>query len=260
MKKLHLVEKLHRLSLNRKKEEEAFLNFISNTYRYRDFVRQFIADARWNEQIEIIISQYIVSLVSIWETFFRDIFVFVVKKNPNLVDEIKKRKPKKIKGLVAVPPQLIEEFVATIFNFQNLDSIQEALAVVLGDKNVPKRIAEEKALIAVPRKGVTSIKLDQLFPDWRNDIDRIIAERHRIIHDANHRCIVTRKEISRWETELFLYLQLLGLFISRKFQLPWIKFNTEIIAFEVSPETSAKKKAMLLTIDDLLSNDYELLN
>ena len=260
MAKTKLIEKLKLLSRNRKKEEEAFLNFVSNTYRCREFISHLIKDHRLEKHTDIVISLYLVSLVSIWETLFRDIFIFVLKRKPEFVEKINKKKLKKRTDVVSLPSELAEEYSGYLFSFQNIESISEAYGLVVGNDNVLEQVVQQKALIAARNKGVGIFRMDKLFPKWRKDIESMLTERHRIMHDANHRCPLTRKQISRLETEMFLFLQLLGLFVSQKFQLPWIKFNRELVAFEVSSETNERLMPMLITIDDLLADDYEVLD
>jgi len=198
--------------------------------------------------------------VSIWETLFRDIFVYVIKKNPDCLDAFKKQKSKLTRNLNLIPPELAEEFVAYLFNFQNQDSIEEVLVVLLGNQDGLKQLVQQSPLIAVRNKGITVFEMNKLFPNWRSDIDFLLAERHKIIHDANHRCSVKRKEIARLETELFLYQQLFGILFSTKYQLPWIKVDVGTKAFEITPETNEKKREVVLTIDDLLADDYETID
>jgi hypothetical protein len=255
--KPQLIEKLQSLSRNRGDGKGVFLNFISNSYRMRQYISCLISDRKNNQAIDIIISQHIISLVSIWETLFRDIFIYVVKKNPNCIEKLKIQKPKLKRNLNSIPIELAEEFVAYLFNFQNQDSIEEALAVLLGNTNGLKQLVQQRTLIIIRHKGIASFEMDKQFPTWHNDIDFLLAERHKIIHDANHRCSVTRKEIAALETELFFYQQLLGILFSTKHKLPWIKINIDKVVFEVTSEIDERKRGVLLTINDLLADDYE---
>jgi len=213
-------------------------------------------DEAWTSTI---ISHYIVSLVTCWETFFRDVFVFLLKRHPNISKKVKSsNKVKKILGRFAVKKVDQEEYIASIFNFQNLKSLRNAFAPILGSAENIDKPTKQTAFMYIKNKGWFEFNLPKMFPKWTNDLDFILQERHRIIHDANHSTNVTRKDIQRIETVLFFYLQLFGIYISNRFQLPWIKLNTRISALELAAKTKIDVKNVVLTFDDLLSNEWEI--
>ena len=261
MSKQTFIEKLTSRRANRKGEENVFLNLTSSLYRERKFVHILVSQRLSEIWTAKIISQYIVFLVTCWETFFRDVFVFLLKRYPNLADELKQNaKVKKILGHAPVNLLDQEEYIASIFNFQNLESLQDAFAPILGIHGNLELPAKENVFIHVKQKGWLPFDFLALFPNWIGDLDFTLQERHRIIHDANHSCTVSRKDIQRIESVLFFYLQLFGIFVSNRFQLPWIKFDITISYLKVVAATDHNLKDILISFDDLLSDDWEVLD
>jgi hypothetical protein len=216
-----IMQKLISLRANRKGEENAFVNLIGNLYRHRKFVHDMISEKLSESQMDMVISRYVVSLVTCWETFFRDVFVFLLKRHPSISDRLRLNK-KVQRSLRRAPddPAVEEEFIANIFNFQNLDSLRDAFAPILGTIGKLELPARQDAFIHVKGKGWLPFSLSNLFPKWKDDLNFILQERHRIIHDANHSGTISRKDIQRIESVLFFYLQLFGIFVSNRFQLP----------------------------------------
>ena len=220
------IEKLISRRANRKGEENAFLNLTSNIYRERKYVHILISQKLPEVWTSMIISHYIVSLVTCWETFYRDIFVFLLKRHPDIVDKLKQNtKVNKVLGHAPINLPEQEEYIASIFNFQNLESLQEAFAPILGVKGNLELPTKEDIFVHAKGKGWLPFNLSALFPKWTNDLDFILQERHRIIHDANHSSTVSRTDIARIESVVFFYLQLFGIFVSNRFKLPWMKMD-----------------------------------
>jgi hypothetical protein len=255
-----LIDKLSALQTSREGEENACFNLVRNVSKQRAFLHELISVNKHTSWTSQIISSYIVSLVSCWETFFRDVFVFLLKRNQTFSDALKKSKTVG-KVLGHLPKGIVdqEEYIAHIFNFQNLHDIEDAFSLILGPNSGLRPPAEQDTLCFVSNKGWAQFSLSKLFPDWASDLDFILQERHRIIHDANYLSVVSNKYIQRIETELFFYLQLFGIFVSNNYQLPWVKLNTDIMAMQLVTSTAENCKAIVLTLDDLLSNDWEVM-
>lgn len=136
MKKRKMTERLNKqiieLRNSRNKIEDYSFNFLNNIYRYSALIHKLIKIRLETDLIEVATSQYLISLVSCWETFFRDTFVFVVSKDVNYRKEIIK--------LVGVKQEVVEslendnlmaDFLSKSFNFQNLEDIESAFSPIL---------------------------------------------------------------------------------------------------------------------------------
>lgn len=254
------IDKLATRQANRKGGENAFLNLFNNFYNERRFIHVLITQNLSNGWTSTIISHYIVFLVICWETFFRDVFVFLLKQHPSLKNELQRNaRVRKAMGRTKASTLDVDEYIADMFNFQNLESLQDAFAPALGIHNGLELPTEQLTFMNVREKGWLPFDFSSLFPTWNADLDFILQERHRIIHDANHRCTVSSSDIQRIECVLFYYLQLFGIFASDRFQLPWIKFNVKVSYLEVVTISNEYYKNILISFNDLLSDDWEVM-
>ena len=214
MAKKSFIDKLNSLRANRKGEENVFANLVGSLYTERMFVHILLSQKLPEIWTRTIISNYVVSLVTCWETFFRDVFIFVLKRNPRIADELAQNAHvRKVLGRAPASQPDQAEYVASLFNFQNLDSLLEAFGPVLGEHGNLDIPTSEEVSVSSKRHGWAIFSLPTLFPGWKEDLDFILQERHRIIHDANHVCTISRKEIPGLESVLFSYLQLFGIFV-----------------------------------------------
>jgi len=254
------IDKLSSLRANRNGDENAFLNLTSNLYTERMFVRILISQKLPEIWTRTIISHYLVSLVTCWETFFRDVFVFLLKRNPNIADELAQNpNVKRVLGHAPTTQLDQEEYIASVFNFQNLDSLLDAFGPILGEHKSLDVPTNEEVFVNSKRDGWARFSLPALFPEWKLNLDFILQERHRIIHDANHSCTVSRKDIQHLESVLFFYLQLFGIFVSNRFHLPWIKLDVSTSYLNLISSIDDNSKNIVLTFDDLLSDEWETL-
>ncbi len=252
------IEKLNSLRANRNGDENVFLNFTSSLYTERMFVRIVIAEKLPEVWTKTIISHYIVSLVTCWETFFRDIFVFLLKRNPALAAQLAQNaRVRKVLGRSPASEADQAEYIAGVFNFQNIDSLSEAFAPILGGHRGLDLPTREHVFVNSKARGWVKFSLPALFPEWKANLDFILQERHRIIHDANHSCTVTRRDIRQLESVLFFYLQLFGSFVSVRFDLPWIKLDVTTSYLRVAPGAKSNWRSIVITFDDLLAENWE---
>jgi hypothetical protein len=183
-----------------------------------------------------------------------------MKRHPRLAKDFGANpKVKKLLGRRSVNPLDQEEYLASMFNFQSLESLLEAFAPILGIRGNLDVPTNEEVYIHVKDKGWLPFNFATLFPNWDHDLDFILQERHHIIHDANHSCSVSKTDIRRIELVVFFYLQLFGAFVSNRFQLPWIKIDTETSYLKLYTTMNEHLKNVLISFDDLLSDDWELL-
>jgi hypothetical protein len=260
MTKMSFIEKLNSLRANRKGDENAFLNLISSLYTERMFVYVLLAQKLSENWTKTIISHYIVSLVTCWETFFRDVFVFLLKRNPSIASEhAQNARVRKALGRAPGSEPDQTEYIASLFNFQNLESLLDAFGPFFGEDGSLDLPTNEHVLVNSKRYGWSMFSLPAIFPDWKENLDFILQERHRIIHDANHSCTVSRKDIRELEAVLFFYLQLFGILVSGRFELPWIKLDITTSVLSITFGTNSDWRNIVITFDDLLSDDWETL-
>lgn len=261
MAKQTFIDKLISRRASRKGDENAFLNLVSNLYTERMLVRVLVSQKLPEIWTKLIISHYLVSLVTCWETFFRDVFVFLLNRNPGIADKfVHNTRVKKVLGRAPTTHPDQVEYIASIFNFQNLDSLLAAFGPILGEHETLDLPTKEDVFLHSKRKGWVIFNFPALFPEWKRDLDFILQERHRIIHDANHPCTVSRKDIQQLESVLFFYLQLFGILVSNRFHLPWIRLDIRTLALNLTSSMDEHLKNIVITFDDLIADDWVTLN
>ncbi len=252
MKKPKISKKLksilNELHNSRNEIEEFNFNFLGNIYRYATLMHKLIEVRLDSSLFEVAVSQYVASLVSCWETFFRDTFIFVVSNNEKFRSEIIK--------IVEVNHQeakqldngkLVTGYLSKCFNFQNLNDIENAFSPIFGHKlfvTIGKYIFP---ILGVDGRISFDFCYETITPNYLEVIGKVYEERHKIIHDANYRLKMEVTFIQNAESSFVIFPQLFTIALSNKMNLP----------LAVIEDTMHQCKApYIFTIKDILSTEW----
>ena len=258
MKKRSMTERLSKqiieLQSSRNNIENYSFNFLNNIFRHSALMHKIIKINRESNLIEVATSQYLISLVSCWETFFRDTFVFIVSKDANFRKEIIE--------LIGVKQEIVEnlehdnfiaDFLSKSFNFQNFEDIESAFSPIL-KKEMFKKIGNYKFFhLGLNARIATNFCYEEIFPNYIETIKQVYEERHKITHDANYRSNLGIDLIQKAEALFVVFPQLFTVWMSDKMHLPLTTNENEV-------QGSVKQNEFIVpyifTINEILSTDW----
>ncbi len=198
------------------------------------------------ELLKIAYRQYYVFLVSCWETFFRDVFVYVHTQDERLTESLLEKMKPAIDTFndddISLP-----ELLSKSFNFQNINDLEEAYDEVWG-KNFLKHICStDIGPCGVNGKVSDGFVVDNLFDDWHDDIFKTFSIRHKVVHDANFRPEVDIQFIQKAEAVFLLIPQIATQRIAERFNLKRIAFTK-----------GENCVPYIFTVSEILANDWQV--
>jgi hypothetical protein len=236
------AEILKQRSLHRGDPEELVLGFVVNYSAPARLMRSFLPPTKGKEDIlQAAARAYIIGIAACVETFFRDLYIYLLKRNSSLLrralkDGDRKHLPRYLAAGVSA-----EEFAASQVSFQSAEAINQNISIFFSTPFFD--ILDQFELICeVPsalRTGPARLKLPSC---WESDLGRVFSLRHEFAHDANSKTQVCTEEMQRIETTALLMCQITAL-------LPGIASRVIV---------SGKNLPAILLISDLISDDWEV--
>lgn len=225
MNKLEII--LEKRRNRRKRSRVPINNFITKWLNASDLLEKIHKKIRARELIQEARRQYIISLVTGLEVFLKDAFVQLIDKYNFDYEPLVKKKSYPISLIdmqyIIKHKVTMGEMIAEQFNFQNLDSIQDAFSSLLGFDFFSA--LKKYKWIFDDKKPDGYL---QLAIDFYIKIDRLIKLRHSFAHDVNFKKKLTMNEITKLDIELLTFANLLDFFIEDlidgKINLPHSRF------------------------------------
>lgn len=179
------------------------------------------------KELQVPISQYIISLVGCWETYFRGTFIFLLNNDQAFYQSTVQSINITQQNTAATEVSdgiSHAELIAQYFNFQNLHDTETAFAP-LSENGLFDTIGAYPVPFLVRSKGVVeNLVLNRAF-DIYKILDEVFRKRHRIVHDANYRPNITKDLIASGEALIFLFPQIFALLVATAYDLPHATFN-----------------------------------
>lgn len=216
------------ISANRNGMDQYYQNFLLNSGRTISFTdsAEKGSDELTQQYEERIIEHSIVFLISTWETFFRDICVFLI----NEIKEISVRAECIIGSdkLGEVEKLGIKaEYYSKLYNYQNIDEIRSSFLNLLNCD-----VFEEVGNHIIPYiedEQVYKFNMNVSINDWFLKVMEVFEERHKIIHDANYRTKYKINDIKKIENILLCFPQIFCIWLSEKYSSKFdvMRLNTK---------------------------------
>lgn len=242
-----LVEELIALRDSRKSIDHFFFSHQVNFYENCRLMHSFVAsDSDKRELLVIAYRQYYVFLISCWETFFRDVFVYVHTMDERLTDHLLEKMKPAIDTFddddIALP-----ELLSKSFNFQNINDLEEAYDEIWGTNFLKHICSTDIGPCGVNGQVAGGMVVDNLFNDWYNVVVKIFSIRHKVVHDTNFRPEVDIQFIQKDESVFLLIPQFATHFAAKKFRLKRIAFSN-----------GEHSVPYIFSVSEILSNDWEV--
>ena len=235
--KPNLIKELAELKNNRASFNDFSVGYLLNVSRRFNLMHHILNDKELKkdkQSIYIATGQYISSLVTCWETYFRDIFVYVVELDPNKKSEISDfitEKGMSIQELENAQLNL-SDFGSKQYNFQNLKDTCTALNFLFNDsKNRITEFIEGSLVDVVFTKYNFLLYWLQEEKDISQEVYNVLEQgfeiRHAVVHDANYIYKIEPNFINVFEDCMVIYPQLISILLAKKYNAKRPVYNME---------------------------------
>jgi hypothetical protein len=239
-----LVDELIELRNSRESIDEFIYSFLKNFSENCKLMHSYLKPQVPKEFIYIAYRQYFVFLISCWETFFRDIFVYVYSTNESLMEKLLQKisDTDESSEYQDIP---LSELLTKSFNFQNMGDLELALSDIF-DKSFLEYICQTQTDTCGLNGNFThDFSIDSLCSEWREIIEKTFNIRHKVVHDASFRPEYNVEFVQKSETIFLMIPQIATYFLAKRFNLKSIVLSNE--------QYSAP---YLFSIKDILAEDY----
>ena len=214
-----LSKELKLLKNTRQSVDDFCLSFLKNFSLHSCFMHNHLNNKKeLQSSFEVAYHQYVVFLVSCWETFFRDLFVYVNTNNQEINHDLLNRMQGNIEKINMEDDITLAEILSKSFNFQNIDDIEKAYDGLWEGGFLNYICHTDIGYCGISGKISNGFTLTDLFYDWKNIIEVTFETRHRIVHDANFRPQIDIDLIQKSEPIFLLIPQIATHFIAKKFK------------------------------------------
>lgn len=237
-----IVNELLSLRESRKSIDDFNFSFLTNFSDNCRMMHIFVCEDS-NKLFDVAYRQYLVFLVSCWETFFRDLFVYVNTRDTDsiekLIDNMKINE-----NLLDLSKITLPELLSKSFNFQNINDLETAYNSLWGSDFLESVC---KTKVEVDGKVASGFSISSLFEDWHSTIAKVFYVRHKVVHDANYRPEVDVLFVQRAEALFLLIPQLVTYFVAEKYSLKRVALSNG--EFSVP---------YIFSVNDVISDDWEI--
>lgn len=247
-KKPHIIEELTLLRETREPFEGFTFSFLRNISEHCNLMHSLISkNPDKKDLFKIAYRQYFVFLVSCWETYFRDVFVYIHSRDDKLTDSLLEKMDFKASSYDSSDITL-PELLSKSFNFQNLNDLEEAYNGLWGDNFLHKICNFDFAPCGLNGNIATEMIIKNLIPDWRIILEEVFKIRHRVAHDANFRPEIDISLVRKAEIIFLLIPQLSSIMITTKLDLSYtLTSNNE------------SEVPYIFSIHDILAKDWVII-
>ncbi len=244
-----LIQELTDLRDSRKSIDDFSFNFLANFGEHCQLMHANLQKNQISKElVKVAYRQYFVFLVSCWETFFRDIFVYIYSRDSKSLELLLEKM-----NITETTPILqnitLSELLSKSFNFQNINDFESAYHSLWEEDFLEYICKTETDCCGLNGKVTKGFSITSLFPEWRKIIDESFKIRHKVIHDANYRPEVGVDLIQQSEALFLMLPQVVTYFIAKRFELRSIALSN-----------GEYTVPYLFTVHDILANDWEVVD
>lgn len=240
-----IIDELLSLRKSRGAIEDVSISFLLNFAENCRLMHSLIS--KEDKKIEIYKTayrQYFVFLISCWETYFRDVFVFVhsvdESRTATLLSKMKTETSIDINNEIN-----LSELLSKSFNFQNLNDLEEAYNGMWGESFLDYICKANISPCGLSGRIAQNLSINRLFTDWRPLIEEAFYIRHKVVHDANFRPQVNIELVRKVEALFLIIPQFATHIISER-------FNLKKIVISDGQNTCG----YIFNVGDILSDDW----
>ena len=239
-------------------------NLIENLSDRNNFIHKELKYYKENNKtvdknLKIITGMYICSLITCWETFFRDLYIFLCDSDEDINARLQEVQTQEI------PLNLtLGEFNARKYNFQNLKQIKDALDNIFQRETVSLSDYFTTEIF----EGVLN-KNYSLIYNWiqngsiKEKIDNTLEKgfeiRHKVTHDANFLIDFDSTLLSEIECVFQTVPQFLTSSIAEKYSQKRLVFNVKENYVRITNTPTENEKNYVFNTEDFMAEDYKII-
>jgi len=225
------------------------LNFLRNMARVTKNIRTVTNGHPGTATLETK-RQFVIGLVSCFETFFRDMFVYYLDNNKSVLDMYWTESHGTLgdSGEAGDPVEISRaELLADTINFQNMHSVDHAFRhIFVGGGTLSQRLSSHKATVSIPSRADNGLAQLALPDDWLDVFDSLLRLRHRLVHDANFAPEIPTKDLGVFELYVLWVAQFFHFVIAQT-----------LVDYQIIVDQNGIP--VMLLGEDLVSDDWNLM-
>lgn len=167
-------------------------------------------------------SQFIISCITVFEVYFRDLFLVIFKLcTTDILERCKNILKNKfsLEDIIYVYSNNIEisDFISSFINFQNLQNIEKVFSAFLEKSffdSLKGREFKSRKSNGIPFK---------LKDDYYLDLKNFIELRHLVVHDYDMNLEINDDDLDKYYSELLLFITASDVLIHQDFIEPHLK-------------------------------------
>ncbi|NOU60810.1 hypothetical protein [Marinifilum caeruleilacunae] len=241
------------------------MNLIRNLGDRNNFIHKELDyykenNKKLDKNLKIVTGLYVCSLITCWETFFRDLFIFLCDSDEAINDKLNES----LKG--EIPLDLtIGEFLARKYNFQNLNQTKEAFdSIFQRDTTTLTEYFTSEVFEGVLHKDYSLIFKWIHDGVFKENVDRVLEKgfeiRHKVTHDANYLIDFDSKLLAEIECVFQIIPQFFISSFAAKYSQNRLVFNIKEKYIRITDNPMKDEKNYAFNVKDFMAEDYEIVN
>ncbi len=224
------------------------VNFLGNFGRSARLMHRVLATLRDDKVVcEEAMRGYITAMASCLETFYRDLYIYVLSQDEEslrraLAEVRDKATLAEIHSLLA-DGLTFSEIVTGKATFQSISEIDSFVSKLFHPAGYLDTLQDYEHMCLVPSRAARQARF-KLDDKWRTNLAKIFTTRHALVHDANMSFQLSANEMASLETTALFVPQLTAELVSKK--------------FDGKGTLRIRDLPVLILVDDLLSDDWEV--
>jgi len=239
------------------------MNLVSNLGDRNNFIHKELDYYKANKRkidknLKIVTGLYVCSLITCWETFFRDLFIFLCNSDNEINNLLKDSQEDEL------PLDLtIGEFVARKYNFQNLKQTKDAFDFIFQrETSTLTDYFTNEVFEGILHKDYALIFQWIHKGVFKENVDRVLEKgfeiRHKVTHDANYLIDFDSKLLS----EIECVFQIIPQFFISSFAVKYLQkrlvFNLKEKYIRITDNPTEDEKNYAFNVKDFMADDYEI--
>lgn len=197
-----------------------FLNFLQNMARAAILMHKVLDTCR-NEEcvIKEACRNYVIALASCMETFYRDLCLFVISNDDQvlkvILGEVREKATFADIHQILCDGATFPDIASSSLGFQNIEQIEASMSKIFPPKGYISSITEfELECLVLAKEARATIRLPE---DWRAKFADFFQRRHEYVHNSNFDFDLSLSEMAGLEALVLLTAQLTAHNIAQRY-------------------------------------------